>query len=520
MGKIGRNEPCLCGSGKKYKRCHGAPERQEYDRQMHEVMITRAEAMRVQRERQQGLGNPIVSGEAFGQRFVAVKNRLLFSKKWRTFHDFLGDYIKKTMGPEWGNAELAKPFEQRHPILVWYHHVCMHQQRYAKGTDELYSMPMTGAVSAYVHLAYDLYTLDHNVELQKKLVGRLRNHDNFYGARYEVFVAATLIRAGFKIEFENEDDRSTSHCEFTAMFGRTGKSFSVEAKHRAGNSFRPGRQLVRALAKHALHPRIIFIDINVPDDTADTDIPAHLRVALTEIRALEGSIINGQPMPDGYVVVTNTPWHHHLEAESFRCTAMADGFQIPDFKYDTPFFSLRAAIEARERHIEMHELMRSMKDHADIPTTFDGEIPEFAFGKGAPRLLVGQRYLVKDVDGAEKPALLTSATVAEAERVAYCGLSFDDGKSAIYTWTLSDDEMAAWRRHPDTFFGEVGQRNTKLKDPLDLYDFFLEAYRQTPRERLLELLAGAPDMEKLRELDQPGLASIYAERSAIAAITS
>jgi hypothetical protein len=24
MSKIGRNEPCSCGSGKKYKRCHGA----------------------------------------------------------------------------------------------------------------------------------------------------------------------------------------------------------------------------------------------------------------------------------------------------------------------------------------------------------------------------------------------------------------------------------------------------------------------------------------------------------------
>jgi hypothetical protein len=24
MSKIGRNEPCSCGSGKKFKRCHGA----------------------------------------------------------------------------------------------------------------------------------------------------------------------------------------------------------------------------------------------------------------------------------------------------------------------------------------------------------------------------------------------------------------------------------------------------------------------------------------------------------------
>jgi uncharacterized protein YecA (UPF0149 family) len=23
--KVGRNDPCPCGSGKKYKRCHGAP---------------------------------------------------------------------------------------------------------------------------------------------------------------------------------------------------------------------------------------------------------------------------------------------------------------------------------------------------------------------------------------------------------------------------------------------------------------------------------------------------------------
>jgi preprotein translocase subunit SecA len=24
-GKIGRNQPCPCGSGKKYKKCHGRP---------------------------------------------------------------------------------------------------------------------------------------------------------------------------------------------------------------------------------------------------------------------------------------------------------------------------------------------------------------------------------------------------------------------------------------------------------------------------------------------------------------
>ncbi len=512
MAKVGRNDPCPCGSGKKYKRCHGSPGQQEnFARQMRE-RLARAEAIRVQRERQQGLGKPIISAEAFGHRFVAVKSRLLHSQKWRTFHDFLGDYIKTAIGPDWGNAEIAKPLDQRHPILVWYHHLCEHQRQFVKEPGKVHSAPITGAVAAYMHLAYDLYALDHNAELQEKLIGRLRDGDNFYGARFEVFVAATMIRAGFGIEFENEDDRSSSHCEFTATFTRTGKCFSVEAKHRAGNRFRLGRQLNRALAKQADHQRIVFIDINVPDDASDTEVPAYLRTALANLRAFEGRIISGGPLPDAYLVVTNTPWHHHLEAQIFRCAAMSDGFQIPDFKGDAVFPSLRAAIEARERHIEMHELLRSMKDHSDIPSTFDGEIPEFAFGEGAPRLQIGQRYLVKDADGTERPGLLTTATVAEAERTAYCGLSFDDGKAAIYTWPLSDAEMAAWRRHPDTFFGEVGQRTTKADGPLDLYDFFYNSYRQTPRERLLELLAGARDIGELQQLGQPALASIYAER--------
>ena len=79
-------------------------------------------------------------------------------------------------------------------------------------------------------------------------------------------------------------------------------------------------------------------------------------------------------------------------------------------------------------------------------------------------------------------------------------------------WPLSDVEMAAWRKHPDTFFGEVGQRSTKAEDPLDLYDFINNSYRQTPKERLLEFMADAHDVEELRKLEQPQLASLYAER--------
>ena len=116
-----------------------------------------------------------------------------------------------------------------------------------------------------------------------------------------------------------------------------------------------------------------------------------------------------------------------------------------------------------------------------------------------------------DKDGGQRPALLTTATVAETERVAYCGVTYDDGHSAICTMPLSDDEIAAWRAHPDTFFGIVGQRNTRVDTPLELYDFFFDSYKKTSKERLLEFMSSSPDIERLRNLDQPELAKLYAE---------
>jgi hypothetical protein len=510
MPKVGRNQPCPCGSGKKYKRCHGAPERLDEDaRAARAIVKRRVQAAVVQRERQQGLGRPIIAAEFQGYRLVAVKNRLLHSKGWKTFHDFLGDYIKMAIGSDWGTAEINKPLEERHPILIWYHKVCEHQRTYIKERGKVASAPMTGAVAAYMHLAYALYALDHNADLQEKLLSRLRNRERFPGARYETFVAALFIRAGFEIEFENEDDRSTTHCEFTATHKRTGKRFSVEAKRREGGRLRIGRLFNDALSKHAKYERVIFIDLNVKDDAR---MEGFLDKTLRRFRSLEGRPLNEQPRPPAYVFVTNMPWDLHLDEPAPRCVVQIEGFQIPDFKGDA-LAPLRDVVEAREKHIEMHELMRSMQDHTDIPSTFDGDIPEIAFGENQePRLLIGKRYLVTDTDGVERPGVLTSACVMEPERKAMCALTLDNGTAGLYNWPLSDAEMAAWRKHPDTFFGEVGQRSTKADGPLELYDFFFNSYRETSRDRLLEFLASASDFAALQALDQRALASVYAER--------
>ncbi len=219
--KIGRNDPCPCGSGRKFKKCHNNPrfelpfliQQAHIEKHLEEEgkrLLEQKRAKEIQRQHQQGLGRPIISIEFQGYRFVAVGSKVHYGK-WKTFHDFLGNYIRNSLGGEWGNTELKKPVPERHPILKWYCHVCKLQQENAKKLGPVFSSPMTGAASAYYRLAYNLYLIAHNgKDIQTRLLARLRNADNFPGAFFETQVAAWLIKAGFELEFEDESDKSRS----------------------------------------------------------------------------------------------------------------------------------------------------------------------------------------------------------------------------------------------------------------------------------------------------------------------
>ena len=530
--KIGRNDPCPCGSGKKYKRCHGAENPSlgvppiGMEEKAKEIM-ERLRARELQREKQQGRGRPIISTVHNGVRVVAVGNGVHWSEKWKTFHDFLGDYIRFVLGKEWGDAELKKPLSDRHPVCVWYHHVCQLQQNTMKEAGEVYSFPMTGAAAAWFSLAYDLYSLAHNIKIQAKLVQRLKNPEGFHGARYEVFVAATLIRAGFDIEFEDEDNRNSTHCEFTATYKASGHKYSVEAKQRdpgdqAGErswKFHVGRRLIRALRKAAKYPRIVFIETSVPDKATDEQIPRFLEKALQDIRQFEGRVINGEPLPPAYVFLTNRPFEYSLEGTAIRTIALGEGFEISDFKMGKAFPSIRDAYEARKAHTDIHELLHSIRDHSEIPSTFDGEAPELAFRESpAPRLIIGETYLVPDGHGGETSGKLTTATMDVNRGIAWGAYLLQDGRSVIVTNKVSEAELAAYKRHPDTFFGVPLRQGRTAKTPLDLFDFILEAYSGASRDRLLENLRDAPDIEELRKLPREELTIIHAERFTNAAL--
>jgi hypothetical protein len=77
---------------------------------------------------------------------------------------------------------------------------------------------------------------------------------------------------------------------------------------------------------------------------------------------------------------------------------------------------------------------------------------------------------------------------------------------------MSDSELQAYKQYPDRFFGVLTSAPRVRRSPLELYDFLFAAYSQTSKERLLEFMADAPDLDHLKALSQKELANIYCER--------
>ena len=480
-------------------------------------------AREIQRQKQQGLGRPIISTEFKGFRFVAVANKMYYGK-WQTFSDFLGHYLKDVFGAAWGNAEIAKPLSERHPILQWYEKLCHLQAAHAKQSGALFTTPLTGAVSAYNRLAYNLYLIAHNGEdIQTRLVSRLKNNDSFQGAFHETQVAAWLIKAGFELEFEDEDDRTSTHCEFTATHTATGEKFSVEAKSRQielgkASRLKIGRSLYDALVKKANHKRLVFIDLNKPLHTPDHAFYAMDR-AERIIKSAELQNINGAPAPEAYVCLTNTNDQYALDTPAVAMLALFLGFKIPDFMARS-YVSFREAARARERHFPVFQLFKSIEEHRDIPQTFGGELPSEVFAtKPKARMQVGQIYRVSGPSGAEVDAMLTQALVHDGKAV--CAF-FDEStdQAWIATLPLTADEIADYERHPDTYFGiNDVKTGRKAETPMEIFDFFVEVYRNTPKARLIEMLANGGMSEDLQAMSQIDLAELLAERYATYAIS-
>jgi hypothetical protein len=248
----------------------------EIQTQINEEMAVHR-AKQVHRKANYGEVRPVVHSQFNKKKVITVGNAVHLSDKWKTFPDFLYDYLKTSFGKIWWVNEAKVEPGSCHPAMRWAREFFEYQKNQGREEgDGLFSIKPNGPMMAYYSLSYDLYVLKDNQAFQSTILKRLRNQTEFPGARYELYVAATFVRAGFTIKYENEKDATHSHPEFLATHTATGITLAVEAKRRNRPRDKPDSTistptrlgiaplLRKALDKNVERPFAVFIDMDLP----------------------------------------------------------------------------------------------------------------------------------------------------------------------------------------------------------------------------------------------------------------
>jgi len=382
---------------------------------------------------------------------------------------------------------------------------------------------MTGIAACYLGLSYSLYLLDHNVEVQERLVKRLKDPGNFQGAYYELIVANTLIRAGFTLTLEDEADITSKHCEFAVVSKHTRKKYWVEAKMRAvvgifGKTDRDGtsdpkstshliRHLNAALRKPAADERLIFIDLNTEVDCLDDGKPRWVETAAARLEQYEVKEL--QEGTRAYVFVTNMACHRMLD-QLPHLAAFPFGLGLPDFNR-LGDFRLSETYRWRQKHSDAHRILAALIKYPQLPSTFDGSLPSEAFGRKSSRVLIGETYFFDDVGESGTVGTVTTATVIEAEKEAWVGITDSLGRGLILRQPMSDDELADYKDHPDAYFGRIQAPKKQIREPYEFFEVCMDTYKDQTREILLEFMQSAPNLAELRKLSREELVIAYCE---------
>ena len=306
-----------------------------------------------------------------GERIVVAGPKVFRIPSTWSFHEFLLSYGQSQLGQDWIAQNATS-----HPLVVHLTEGVAGIRPKGTGDGKFAPAAMNGDLFAFLSFAYDLFTLADNAEVQKSLLHRLRHVDQYQGARYEMFVAASLLRAGFKVEFEDESDSTTDHCEYTATSKKTGRAFSVEVKSRHrdlatskdATLLKAGmyKLMQKALMKTLKHERIVFADVNLPpDDQPIFKQGWHQEVAST-LAEMEQRQRSDAPWPQAIVFFTNrktSPWPGKATAGG-NATVLLTAI-------NHPLFMTEANREAAERQYpEIGILFRAVNELGRPPAHF------------------------------------------------------------------------------------------------------------------------------------------------------
>jgi hypothetical protein len=229
--------------------------------------------------------------EKSNQIYLIVGKRIYFSGvKRETFHEILIEHLLTLLGKEWGNAQKALPssnwnfiYECIQETNAYFHRggINMRQEN-----ERLRSATPNGYVQCLLTLAFEVYLLQSADRLDTKVFNRLKINDQYQGARYEITVAASFIKAGWQIDWV-QDMKGVSIPEFiaTSPDGRYRLAVEAKSKHRDGVLHKKGvfnaksaekgsmlYLLKEALGKETFDlPYIIFLDLNSPQTIAKND---------------------------------------------------------------------------------------------------------------------------------------------------------------------------------------------------------------------------------------------------------
>ncbi len=272
------------------------------------------------------MSRPQIQAEFRGSKFRAVGKKLHIRPLNESFYDFQIHHLLWQFGKEWFDCEMAKPLTERHIILQWRAERSQQFRKYQdpRNPDGNVRAPSTGGMRALQVLADDVYQLAHVSDLPAKLLARLRDLEQFQGARYEILIGSLFARCGFAIEFIT--DTSKRNPEFFAH--KDGERIGVEVKsrHRSGVLNRRGEfdkeapAEIKRLYEDAAGqnpddgPFLIFIDVNLP---LTPDMPLMQKEWVKEtLQAFDYREQEERENRDTGLILTNFGWHFSREEGS------------------------------------------------------------------------------------------------------------------------------------------------------------------------------------------------------------